>query len=148
MTKSRFKLAMERLITIDTETWKLSLNSTKELAFSYLVPPKDSTWKNDPLWFSWDYDDISNQDEWSYTFEGMTTKTSIFKIMPILIKELTKLIKQSKATFFYFTPTTDQRGKIYRHLINRILSELNGTWTYQAINNEKFYFYQIDAKEV
>ena len=122
---------------IDGELWQLRIADDKQLSFAYLVPPDKSEWKTNPLWHDWD--DKHNEDEWSYSMRDVS-KVHPMRLKSILLKLIADVIKESKTTSFYFTPTSKQRGTIYSNLINKLLQELGPKWVSQNIDNIWFYF--------
>ena len=122
---------------IDGEKWLVQLSDDKQLSFAYLVPPDKSEWKTNPLWHDWD--DKHNEDEWSYSMRDVS-KVHPMRLKSILLKLIVDVIKESKTTSFYFTPTSKQRGTIYSNIINKLLQELGPKWVRQNIDNNWFYF--------
>jgi hypothetical protein len=126
---------------IDGEKWQVHLSEDKQLSFSYLVPHEKSQWKTNPLWHDWDYE--SNEEEWSYSMKDIS-KVNPMRLKSLLFKLIVNAIKESKTTFFYFKPTSKQRGTIYSNLVNKLLQELGSKWVGQIIDNNWFYFNKIE----
>lgn len=128
---------MFKQVVIDGERWEVRLSEDKQLSFSYAIPREKSEWKNNPLWFDWDY--APEEEEWSYTMDGVSNIHPI-KLKRILFKLIVDIIKESKTTSFYFKPTNNQRGRIYSNLVNKLLEELGPGWSSQDIESRWFYF--------
>ncbi len=137
---------MTEQVEIDENMWQIILGEDKQISFSYAIPKRLSTWRNHPLWRNWDPSDTSDLDEeWSYDFEHIPTLASPFRIKSTLIAAVALLIRRSNTNFFYFTPSSHQRGRIYSNLTRSLISALGGNWRCQLIEEYWFYFFKDDA---
>ena len=128
---------MRKEVIFSNDKWVIFLDVDKQLSFSYFVPAEKSEYKKDPFGFTFDEHDSANEEELSYTMTGMSKSPFAFKT--VLLNEIVTMIKVSKTNFFYFKPTTRQRGKIYTNLTNLLIKKL-GNWSFQDIDSRYFYF--------
>jgi hypothetical protein len=130
-----------KIINIDDEKWKITLNTENELLFSYLVPYDRTIYATNPLWHSWDTD-VDDENEFENYVESVgVSSINIFKIKSVLLKEIVNLIKQTGIEFFYFCANTDKKTNVYKRISKDLISMLNGEWDVQFID-EWFYFYK------
>jgi hypothetical protein len=131
---------LKSTVEIGNDKWQVALSDEKQLSFAYAIPKELSTWKNSPLWRSWDINDTSDlEEEWSYEFEGLPTTFSPFQLKKRLLNALVDLIQRSKTDFFYFTPTTTKRGRIFSNLGPDLIALLGRGWRLQ-LDDHWFYF--------
>ena len=52
-----------------------------ELMFAYSIPLELSEWRNDSIWQSWEDENISNQSEWSSTYQSLEGRIPVFKLI-------------------------------------------------------------------
>jgi hypothetical protein len=132
-------LDMEQIINIENERWVIRLTNDNQLSFAYILPYEKTQACTDPLWHDWD--DGPYIEERVVFMQGVSS-ISPFKLRRHLITEISKFINRNKITFFYFQPTTQQRGRIYNSLVSTLISTLGGDWDFQISNEEWFYFYK------
>lgn len=132
---------MRKNIKIDSYKWELELEATGQLTFVLIIPYKLTSKSTDPLWHTWDADDYT--DEISTTYSGLPDNIHPMKLKTKLLTEIANFIKQSKVNFFYFSPTSVQRGRIYSNLVTELLLNLSGKWNHQILNKTWFYFNKI-----
>ena len=135
---------INRQVQIEENTWRICLSDEKQLSFAYSIPRKLSTWRNDPLWRNWGNDDTSDlEDEWSFDFEGILATSSPFQLKARLLTAISDLIISSRTRFFYFTPTTNRRGRIFSNLGPDLLARLGRGWKLQLVDDYWFYFSRV-----
>jgi len=112
--------------------WEMSLSRSGELSFYYQVwtyPEKD-------IWAM--FDDSSDPYMKSISSEqGMTFGISPFLLIHFFMKNVVSFAKE--VSFFYFKPSTKQRSKIFTNLTERLLNELDGSWSCQIVDNCHYY---------
>ncbi|MBJ2173651.1 hypothetical protein JBL43_05340 [Aureibaculum sp. A20] len=131
-------------LLIEDEIWHVQLSDTNQVSFGYSIPYKKSIKALNPLWHDWDY--TTYVPEVSYDMKGVTSEISPFVLKKELLNAVVSLIKKSKVTFFYFTPTSKQRGKIYANLTKLLMSKLTGKWEAQIVDEEWFYFTKLQIE--
>ncbi len=129
---------LQSKLKIKDEVWLITVNEVHELSFAYVVPYSKSIECTDPLWHDWDTEPYVPTSD--FISSGVASSISPFLLKRKLIDAITNLINRSNLTFFYFKPTSVQRGSIYVNLINVLINKLNGNWTHQVIDNDSFYF--------
>jgi len=131
----------ELILKIKNETWYITLSEVAQISFAYAIPYEKSVECLNPLWFNWDYEPYEPEMSWSST--GAATNISPFVLKKKLLNSVVNLINKSKVTFFYFTPTSKQKGKIYANLVKLLISKLEGKWDTQIIEKNWFYFSKL-----
>ena len=128
-------------LKIENETWHIALSDVGQVSFAYAIPYEKSNECLNPLWFDWDYEPYEPEMSWS--MQGITTNISPFVLKTELLDAVVNLINKSKVTFFYFTPTSKQRGKIYSNVVKLLISKMDGEWDTQIIDETWFYFSKL-----
>lgn len=129
---------MNKIIHIESEKWKITINNSNELSFSYIVPYERSIYATNPLWHSWD---DNQEDEYENYVERIgISKINIFKIKSVLLREIAKLIKQTNIKFFYFYANTHKKNVVYRRISKELVDMLDKGWTVQFMD-EWYYFH-------
>lgn len=130
-------------INLQGQTWKLCLDETAQLSFTYKVPNSEVEWLQDPLWKDFDYGE-PEYEEWSFNYEGI--KTDVFPLVYFnrLMEAIIMFVNQSRTTFFWFKPTSGQRGRIYHKLAKKLSSRLKGEWHMQIYEEKWFYFTKLN----
>jgi hypothetical protein len=130
-----------RIINIETEKWKITLNNDNELSFSYLIPYERTIYATNPLWHSWDTD-IGGEDEFENYVESVgVSNINIFKIKSVLLREIVNFIKESDINHFYFYANTYKKLTVYVGISKDLIVRMGGEWDVQYID-EWFYFYK------
>jgi len=121
-------------LKLDDHEWSLQLSQDHELSFSYLIPSQPLD-----LW-EWKGSDIEESSSCYSSYVEDLEGISIFRARRALLSEISKLINLSHFDFFYFTPTTKRRGRVYYLIADRLCTMLHGNWSYQIYDKEWFYF--------
>lgn len=156
------------MITIGNHTWKVILSENQQVIIAFRLPIKWSSWRNDPLWHSWDMDDPSPDEGWVTEIRHTTdplfihkggkpriivkdikTETlPVFRLLPLVMERIAGITKQRTLNFFYFRANTTRKGKIYKRLCEKMCNALGDRWVSQVINDEWFYFSAIEIKHI
>jgi hypothetical protein len=131
-----------RLVNIQNEVWKITINNDNELSFSHIVPYSRTIYATNPLWYSWDMKISDHDSEFeNYVKSIGSSNINIFKIKSSLLKEIVNLIKQYDIKFFYFYANTDKKRRMYNKISKELIDMLGVGWDVQFIN-EWYYFYK------
>lgn len=130
---------LSKSVTIDDMLWEVTISKEGEISFAHIYdsnahPDGSENW----LWRSWDAHDSASFK--NFIESGIASKISPFKLKRELLKTIATMIRQSRVEFFYFVPTSENRGRIYSRLAESLISEIGGEWTFQIIDNYWFYF--------
>ena len=133
---------MTRTVRIGNHEYVISLTEEHQLQL-FLKIPYEKTYKVEPLWQSWDDDDILtvNDDMSLYNSDSAKamSSTNPWQFSRELKKHILNFIKEHRLTFFYFIPNHYKKGMLYMRMYNQLRESLVD-WEAQIYSNKYFYF--------
>jgi len=129
-------------VQIEDHTWKVSLSEDKQISLSLIKEIENE------VHFIWsDWDGIDTKEQWTeyyYDDDILPDGLHPLKVVRMLIDEVANSIDQSGTDFFYFSAFTNRKGEFYTAIADTLLEKIRGSWDYQIIDYEWYYFNKVN----
>jgi len=133
---------MTTKVNIDNHVWEITFTEDKEIQFSYVTEHVTNT---HPIWNDWDGSDIGDTYT-TYEFSDMRIPEGLspIKVIREILEGVKYLIKRTHTEFFFFSAETERKGKFYTNVIEKLIRELDGDWTYQIVEDSWYYISKVN----